>query len=435
MIDAIIQILICLFEVFMFYTFLNGILEKRFEKNGITYLIIVCMTAIEYIINRLHITQLNLFGVSFLFLVGALLLFTGTVKKRVSCFLIYYIIMMGMEFVAGVVVSVIGDYGFVTEHSNPYNNFFLISITKLMSFVALRFAKMFINRNAMGIGGRLFRLTFLVPITTILLYTGLFYANIRVERGRWLLSVGCVLLLFSNVLVFYIFEKLKTVMLQNKEYELMELQNSYTNAYYKKLEEVGDKNKKYAHDLKQYLQTIGGLASKSKDHEIIAILRDMEVEIDSISDKLYTTNSILNALLCEKEQQAMRLGITLHIMIEPNLNLDFIANGDLIVMVGNLLSNAIEAASTCKDEKKIDLKFFESEGCFVVLDIENTYGNRILKKGSTYFTTKKDATYHGIGIRSVRDVAVKYGGILYQEHKEDSFVTLLTLSKSLQNNV
>lgn len=236
--------------------------------------------------------------------------------------------------------------------------------------------------------------------------------------------------LFSNILVFYILEKLTSVIEQNNEYELMELQNSYHNLYYEKLEEVSDKHKKYTHDLKQYLQTIGGLAYASQNSDIIALLNEMEVKIDAISDKLYTDNSILNALLCEKEEYANSLGIQFNIMIEPELNLDFVTSGDLIVMVGNLISNAIEASSLCKTEKIIDLKLFESDGNFIVLDIENTYGNEIIKRGTQYFSTKKEDGYHGIGLKSVQDIANRYGGILFLEQKEKTFVAILTLSKT-----
>ena len=217
---------------------------------------------------------------------------------------------------------------------------------------------------------------------------------------------------------------------QNSEYELMDLQNTLNHTYYKRMEE---KHKQYAHNLKEYLQTISGLATKCKSEEIVDILKDMEVEVDSISDKIYTSNSILNALLCEKELQAQKEEIGFHVMIEPELDLGKIKNGDIIVMVGNLIDNAIEAAALCKEEKRIDLKFFESDGNFIVLDIENTYGNKTKRRGESYLSTKKNPLYHGIGIKSVRETAEKYGGMLFQEQKEEVFVSILTLSKGYQS--
>ena len=175
-----------------------------------------------------------------------------------------------------------------------------------MAYMALRLIKLFLNRNEIGMRGRLLKMAFAVPVTTMLLYAGLFYANIQIEEGKVILCIGCMLLLFSNVLVFYIIEKLTYVMEQNSEYELMDLQNTLNHTYYKRMEDVEEKHKQYAHNLKEYLQTISGLATKCKSEEIVDILKDMEVEVDSISDKIYTSNSILNALLCEKELQAQK---------------------------------------------------------------------------------------------------------------------------------
>lgn len=430
MISVVIDLLICMFEVYIFYDFLYDILENRTDNKIVTITILGIMSVIMYGINCFPISQINLIGVVLLFLLGTFFLFCGNLKERISYFLIFYIIMAGMQFVVGIFFTITTSSELLTKEVYPFKNFILIIITKLVSYVVLRLIKLFLNWKKVRTRGKLLKITFLLPGTTILLYTGLFCTNIQIEEGKIILCIGCMLLLFSNALVFYIIEKLILVMEQNSEYELTELQNTLNHAYYEKLEE---EYKHYAHNLKEYLQTISGLAIKCKSEEIVDILKDMEVEIDSIPDKIYTNNSILNALLCGKELQAQKEEIEFHIMIEPELNLEKINNGDLIVMVGNLIDNAIEAAALCKGQKRIDFKFFEADGNFLVLDIENTYGNKIKRKGNDYFSTKKDAIYHGIGIKSVRKAAEKYGGLLFLEQKKDVFISILTLSKAYQN--
>lgn len=433
MMNIVIDFLICIFEIYVFYDFLHDILEKRTENKLIIITALGIMSVMMCGINRLQISQINLVAILFLFLLGTVLLFCGNLKIKISYFLIFYVIMAGMEFVVGIFCIIVTSSEFLATELYPFKNFIFIIITKLMSYVVLRLIKLFLNRKEVGMRGKLLKMEFLFPFTTILLYAGLFYANIQIEEGKIILCIGCMLLLFSNVLVFYMIERLTFVMEQNSEYELMNLQNTFNHAYYERLEEVEEKHKQYAHNLKEYLQTISGLATKCKSKEIVDILKDMEVKIDSIPDKIYTNNSILNALLCEKELQAQKEKIEFQIMIEPGLSLDKIKNGDLIVMAGNLIDNAIEAAALCKGQKKIDLKFFESDGNFVVLDIENTYGNKIKRRGDDYFSTKKDAIYHGIGIKSVRETAEKYGGLLFLEQKDDVFVSILTLSKLYRN--
>lgn len=429
MTDIVLNFLICVFEVYICYDFLRDIIEERTKNRIIITTVLGIMAVLICGINYFQISQINLVGVLLIFLFETLFLFCGSLKARISYYLIFYIIMAGMEFVVGIFFTIITSSDYFIKELYPFKYFLLVIITKLMAYMALRLIKLFLNRKEIGMRGRLLKMAFVVPVTTMLLYAGLFYANIQIEEGKVILCIGCMLLLFSNVLVFYIIEKLTYVMEQNSEYELMDLQNTLNHTYYKRMEEVEEKHKQYAHNLKEYLQTISGLATKCKSEEIVDILKDMEVEVDSISDKIYTSNSILNALLCEKELQAQKEEIGFHVMIEPELDLGKIKNGDIIVMVGNLIDNAIEAAALCKEEKRIDLKFFESDGNFIVLDIENTYGNRIKRKEGSYLSTKKNPLYHGIGIKSVRETAEKYGGMLFQEQKEEVFVSILTLSK------
>lgn len=430
MINIVIDLLICMFEVYVFYDFLNDILEKKTENKIFIFVVLGVISVLMIGINYFQISQINLLGALLLFLLGEFFLFDGNVKTKIFYYIIFYTVMTGMEFVVGIFFTLFTSSEYLAEELFPFRNFLLVTITKLASFVALRLIKMFINSKEVGTRGKYLKITFLFPVTTMLVYAGLFYADIQMKNGKIVLCIGCILLLFSNVLVFYIIEKLTLVLEQNSEYELINLQNTLNNTYYGKLEEVEKKHKRYAHDLKEYLQTIGGLAAKCKSEEIINILKDMEVEIDSIPDKTYINNSILNALLCEKELQAQKEKIEFNIMIEPGLNLRNIKNGDLIVMAGNLIDNAIEAAALCKEQKKINLKFFESDGNFIVFDIENTFGNNIKRKGENYITTKKDSSYHGIGLKSVRETAERYGGLLYTEQKGDLFVSILTLSKS-----
>lgn len=429
MTDMIINFLIGVFEIYMIYDFFHDILEKRFEGKLKTVVLLGLLAILLYGVNYFKISQINLFGALLIYLLETFIFFYGNLKTRISYFLICYIIILGMEFAAGILFMVLSNSDFLTEEKNPFNNFFLIITTKLLTYVILRLIKLFIKRKEMSMRGRFLKMAFLLPITTVFLYAGLFYGNIQMEHGKIILSAGCLLLLASNVLLFFIIEKLTYVMQENSEYDLMKLQNAMNSAYYEKLEEMGLLHKKYAHDLKEYLQTIGGLAAQSKNEEIINVLKDMEVEIDSIPDKIYTSNSVLNALLCEKELQAQNRDIEINITVEPKLPLDRVKSGDLIVMIGNLLDNAIESAALCEKKRKIDLRFFEPEGNFIVLNIENTYGNEIKKKGETFLSTKRGENHQGIGIKSVQETALKYGGLLFLKQEEDVFVTILTIAK------
>ena len=81
--------------------------------------------------------------------------------------------------------------------------------------------------------------------------------------------------------------------------------------------------------------------------------------------------------------------------------------GDMGVLYGNLLDNAIEAAMAVEQEKRyvhVESKFQEGR---LLLSIKNSKPSGTC---SYQQTNKKDKINHGRGIRSVRKVAEKYGG-------------------------
>ena len=80
--------------------------------------------------------------------------------------------------------------------------------------------------------------------------------------------------------------------------------------------------------------------------------------------------------------------------------------GDMGVLYGNLLDNAIEAAMAVEQEKRyvhVESKFQEGR---LLLSIKNSKPSGT---SSYQQTSKKDKIKHGRGIRSVRKVAEKYG--------------------------
>ena len=129
---------------------------------------------------------------------------------------------------------------------------------------------------------------------------------------------------------------------------------------------------------------------------------------------------------------ADRQGVQMDIAAEENSGWSCIAGKDLIVMAGNLLDNAIEAAKQCT-HGSVHVALHAQEH-FLVMEVENTCINTPAVNGREKHilpvSTKPDAENHGFGIANVRDTAQKYGGLLYIEQNGDRFITILTIAKS-----
>ena len=92
-----------------------------------------------------------------------------------------------------------------------------------------------------------------------------------------------------------------------------------------------------------------------------------------------------------------------------------LAQGDISVLMGNLLDNACEAAGRAR-EKKISVRILR-QGNYVSICVENTVAAPVLAENPGLETTKEDRSLHGLGTKNIRKIVEKYGGMI--EYREE----------------
>ncbi len=95
------------------------------------------------------------------------------------------------------------------------------------------------------------------------------------------------------------------------------------------------------------------------------------------------------------------LDLTLSIPLKPT---------DLSILIGNALDNAIESVEKISDPDKrlIHVSVNRQKG-FLRIRVENCYEGDI-RFVAGLPSTRKDARYHGYGMKSIRSVVEKYNG-------------------------
>lgn len=171
------------------------------------------------------------------------------------------------------------------------------------------------------------------------------------------------------------------------------------------------------HDLKYkvglYAQK-GGIDKESADE-----IRDLIAIYDT---SVKTGNEALDIVLTEKSFVCGNKKIRFSCIADCR-NLSFVKESDLYALFGNVLDNAIEAVKDIQDEEKrfISLSVY-TRGNIVSIN-ENNYfeGSLLLDDDGLPLTTKRDKDYHGFGIKSVKTIAEKYGGMLSLSAEENVF--------------
>lgn len=92
-----------------------------------------------------------------------------------------------------------------------------------------------------------------------------------------------------------------------------------------------------------------------------------------------------------------------------------------MVILGNLLDNAIEAVVECEtSERKVELSVKNVNHMFV-LKIGNTCMERPESTGKRWKTSKDDPIHHGWGIVNVKQIVERAGGELNYRREKDWF--------------
>ncbi len=107
---------------------------------------------------------------------------------------------------------------------------------------------------------------------------------------------------------------------------------------------------------------------------------------------------------------------------------EFIEDKDLVIILTNLLDNAIE--SSMKSEKKsIEFSLYTLNGSYVVLKVINSCDEAPLVRKGQLITKKDNQEIHGYGVKNIQRVVKRYNGMTMWEYSEidKQFKFLITI--------
>ena len=420
-----------LFANFVFYDFCHGQLKPRIRDRKQVFLILLLCAAASRAVIALQNGLATLASGVLILVSQMLLLFQDDRKKELFLLLVGETVALSLELATDIFFVGFPPWIQLLETWNlnrEAGDFILGALSYTFCWLVLRGLKLYFLRTKCAIGERFPLSFFVLPLATALIYLGTFFSKVG---GKWAIYsqiLGYILLPAANILLFYTIHNLFYISEKNREQQLAEQQATLQQRYYQHLEEIDLGHKRYAHDLKNCMASIGALAAAGGNEEIMALLKDMEVELDILTGQCYTASPVLNALLWEKEALAGRCGVLMEIKAETAPEWAGIPGRDLIIMMGNLLDNAIEAAKQC--EQGCVQVGLHSEEHFLVTEIENTCGKAAGTSGGALASTKEDGENHGFGLANVRDTVKKYGGTLYTARKDGLFTAVLTVAKA-----
>lgn len=163
------------------------------------------------------------------------------------------------------------------------------------------------------------------------------------------------------------------------------------------------------HDLKHQVSALRLIDDKTRrDASLDAIERSVMI-YDSV---VKTGNEVLDTVLTEKCLICERDGVRWTCMAD-GAALSFMDSVDLYTLFGNALDNAIESVRTISDpEKRILAVTLQKKRDMAFLQIENFCDRPVPLRDGLPVSTKPEDGFHGFGMKSIRDIAERYGGTI-----------------------
>ena len=386
-----VRLVINLFDLCIYRRYLEEFIGNRKTSMEFSVILLIVCELIGSAVNQMGISWLNFMTMVAILCVYVCQYEAGIVSRLIAV-LLYMGIMgvaepLGYLFNKAFMEKVLDD----TTVSYYFIVFFmaLLKATIVEVFCRLKSGKS-IRLSAMPKETQ-YMLT-MIPLCSLISCFLLIEVAKELISAQMVVLCMCIIfvIIITNYIIFLMIEKYTTVEEKQYEEEMIQREILYRNEYYQ--------------DMERYQEQIQ--------------------DIRLAEEIIYSANPVVNAILKVKSVKAKEKEIPMQVttLLPQRVSVDI---GDMGVLYGNLLDNAIEAAMAVEQEKRyvhVESKFQEGR---LLLSIKNSKPSGT---SSCQQTSKKDKIKHGRGIRSVRKVAEKYGGELILKDQGEHFEAVLLLN-------
>lgn len=238
-------------------------------------------------------------------------------------------------------------------------------------------------------------------------------------------------MIIMNIYVYYLVNDIVNSEAKLHEKEILELQGKNELKMYQSMSESFEAQKRQTHEFKNHILCIEALIKEKNYAELSQYITNFSNSVHYEQNVIDTNNVIVNAILNAKYHEALSKHILFVFKVNDLSNIE-IQNEDLVVLLANLLNNAIEACEKCSEKRIIKLKFLLTEDHSVVLSVRNTYIQPLIREDNEYKTSKKsDPQNHGVGIKNIVKMIEKYRGSYIIDDSKQEFYFSIYLPESV----
>lgn len=306
------------------------------------------------------------------------------------------------------------------SHTVLFNSFGTV-ISKILSIIFVILLDMKLEKfSKHRLPGKYIAELLIIPISCIFIAYNIFFLDN--EAGSIRSTLSFTLMLFINCFIFEICQKLYENMEVEHENAIFAQQLELITKHTEEQKRIFDIQKEFRHNLKNYCIGLRVCIEHNEKEKALDMIDNIMTQGEPTRETIVDTgNALIDTLINYKCGVAKKYGIDVVTDVLVPETIPKIDCGDLSIILGNLIDNAIEAAKARENNKKLDISIGIRRG-ELVINICNTYEKEPkTDKQGNFVTGKEDCENHGFGIKSVKKAVEKYDGNMIFQIKEGVF--------------
>lgn len=240
-------------------------------------------------------------------------------------------------------------------------------------------------------------------------------------------NLSLILILFVGIILFLLilFVKSYGKAVESEKY-LLYVRNEAIQTQYEEMSLSYEKYRQLVHDEKHMVSYVAECLRKGENKTAAEFLQNFQDTLVAREGKIWSRIKSLNLILNIKYRKMEEAKIK----FLCNLNVEYIPmeESDFVILMGNLLDNAIEASEKCPEgERFIELNMKNMNQMFM-LKIKNSCMKKASRDKMGFVTDKEEKEKHGLGIASVQYIINQYKGKINYIYDNRTFEVRIILS-------
>ena len=226
-----------------------------------------------------------------------------------------------------------------------------------------------------------------------------------------------VILVIANFVIIYLLDSMQRASQAEQEVVILNQSMSLQTENYKALERSYRAQRKSSHEFRHQLQVLYELLENEEYSEAKDYINELQVKHTSRVLVAKTNHPIIDAILNEKYQVATEKNIDISFKVNDLSGIS-ISTDAIVVILSNVLDNAIEACLRIPSNRKIECSLIKSDS--LLLSVKNSSPPVSIFQGRIK-TEKTPEREHGYGLVSVHRILKQYNAEYVIDYSDNMF--------------